>query len=103
MIVFANDWADPDVATGAVSGLLGDDINAEVSTVGGRQFEDLRKPLLCGLIVPFGDIHTSRRPKSVPRDSGKADRVRVAEDAVGWPCGGVGPSGVGTDERKLAG
>ena len=102
MIVFAHDWADPDVATGAVSGLLGDDINAEVSTVGGRQFEDLRKPLLCGLVIPSGNIDAGIR-KSIAWRSRQRNQICVPKNGITRPCGGVGPSGVGTDERKLAG
>jgi len=90
------------LARGVSGNQLGDDVNAKVVALAGGKCVDLRKPFLSGLIIPFIDTY-ARGGQGVAGDDGKADRVGIAEDAVGWPSGGIRPSRVGADEREVAG
>ena len=90
------------LARGVGGNQLGDDINAVVTALIGGKCINFRKPLLGGLIIPLCDTY-ARGGQGVAGDDGKADRVGVAEDAVGWPRTRIGPSRVSADEREVAG
>ena len=56
LIIIFYQWTDGVDLTRVVGGdQLGNDINAVVVALAGRECIDFRKPFLGGLIVPFGD------------------------------------------------
>ena len=81
------------LARGVSGNQLGDDVNAKVVALAGGKCVDLRKPLLGGLIIPFVYVNSCGSANAVARRcSIQGDDIGVAEDAVGWPGGGIGPS-----------